>query len=166
MKTSISFCLKSLGPKGEFVCVSSCYYAWDAALPGASLWCSAPFFLFLLFAPPPPFFTTTSTSLPFCLSVCLPVASRLQHGSIPRIIPPDDWPLGGKGMDDVLGNLHDRINSESAATKEIGVRRFTSMNVLLHFLRKRARSVRCDTCTRWSGALNDRYKDEAMLRPS
>ncbi|CAM9922680.1 unnamed protein product [Pylaiella littoralis] len=38
-------------------------------------------------------------------------SSQRPHGSFQRIIPPDDWPLGGKGTDDVLGSLHDRISS-------------------------------------------------------
>eukprot|EP00752_Nemacystus_decipiens_P010243 g9127.t1 len=38
-------------------------------------------------------------------------ASQQQRGGNPMIVPPDDWPFGGKGMDDLFGNLQDRINS-------------------------------------------------------
>lgn len=59
------------------------------------------------------FFASVSTCVRLPVSVCL-VSSFLSQrgGSSPRIVPPDDWPSGGKGVDDVLGSLHDRINSE------------------------------------------------------
>lgn len=46
-----------------------------------------------------------------------------QRGGSPAILPPDDWPFGGgsfgaKGMDDLLGTLQDRMNSESPSKEK------------------------------------------------